>query len=452
MEILEKVENQARTQPHHIALTFNAQHMTYAELENDMKIKSTLFWSIPKHSFVGLVIQNPQTTISLYLALLKRDCVPCVFDYRWTKEQINNLVEKYGIPYLMYEDHHLIHTKANNDKLDFNEDLLHIGFTSGTTRIPKAYYRGEKSWVKSFIENEQLFERAIGTIIAPGPLSHSLSLYACIYALYTGRAFIGQQYFDAENIMKNIQGRLDNIACFLVPTMIQACLSTQICIKGNHYILSTGDKLTLYHRQRVNTFFPNSDLIEFFGTSEASFISYNFNNSAPSESVGKLFQSVKMNVDQPDELGIGVLKIQSELAFSGYVEEGICYYTWIETGDFAFYDNNGYLYLRGRKHDRMIIGGRNVYPSEIENSAQQLHIFDEVIVINETHSKFGEIAVLLYTGDEEVTYKYFKSLMMQRLARYQIPSKIFKVKRMLYTQSGKIARSHMKQYYLKGEL
>ena len=42
--------------------------------------------------------------------------------------------------------------------------------------------------------------------------------------------------------------------------------------------------------------------------------------------------------------------------------------------------------------------------------------------------------------------------MMQRLARYQIPSKIFKVKRMLYTQSGKIARSHMKQYYLKGEL
>lgn len=289
MEILEKVENQARTQPHHIALTFNAQHMTYAELENDMKIKSTLFWSIPKHSFVGLVIQNPQTTISLYLALLKRDCVPCVFDYRWTKEQINNLVEKYGIPYLMYEDHHLIHTKANNDKLDFNEDLLHIGFTSGTTGIPKAYYRGEKSWVKSFIENEQLFERAIGTIIAPGPLSHSLSLYACIYALYTGRAFIGQQYFDAENIMKNIQGRLDNIACFLVPTMIQACLSTQICIKGNHYILSTGDKLTLYHRQRVNTFFPNSDLIEFFGTSEASFISYNFNNSAPSESVGKLF-------------------------------------------------------------------------------------------------------------------------------------------------------------------
>lgn len=220
---------------------------------------------------------------------------------------------------------------------------------------------------------------------------------------------------------------------------------------GNN-ILSTGDKLTLYHRQRVNTFFPNSDLIEFFGTSEASFISYNFNNSAPSESVGKLFQSVKMNVDQPDELGIGVLKIQSELAFSGYVEEGICYYTWIETGDFAFYDNNGYLYLRGRKHDRMIIGGRNVYPSEIENSAQQLHIFDEVIVINETHSKFGEIAVLLYTGDEEVTYKYFKSLMMQRLARYQIPSKIFKVKRMLYTQSGKIARSHMKQYYLKGEL
>ena len=70
----------------------------------------------------------------------------------------------------------------------------------------------------------------------------------------------------------------------------------------------------------------------------------------------------------------------------------------IETGDFASCDAHAHLFLHGRKHDRMIIGGRNVYPFEIEQHAKSINLFKEVVVISEKHSKFGEIAVLLYTG------------------------------------------------------
>lgn len=42
--------------------------------------------------------------------------------------------------------------------------------------------------------------------------------------------------------------------------------------------------------------------------------------------------------------------------------------------------------------------------------------------------------------------------MKHHVARYQIPSKLVKVKHMIYTSSGKIARERMKQCYLKGEL
>lgn len=45
-------------------------------------------------------------------------------------------------------------------------------------------------------------------------------------------------------------------------------------------IFSTGDKLPYSLRNRVATHFPNATLIEFFGTSEASFISYNYGNEA----------------------------------------------------------------------------------------------------------------------------------------------------------------------------
>ena len=68
------------------------------------------------------------------------------------------------------------------------------------------------------------------------------------------------------------------------------------------------------------------------------------------------------------------------------------------------------------------------------------------------NSRFGEIAILLYTSDRTVSYSYFRTIMKHHVARYQIPSKLVKVKRMIYTSSGKIARERMKQCYLKGEL
>ena len=74
-----------------------------------------------------------------------------------------------------------------------SHNVIHIGFTSGTTGLPKAFYRNEHSWIVSFKENEKLLQHCEETIVAPGPLSHSLSLYACIYALSTGKTFIGQK-------------------------------------------------------------------------------------------------------------------------------------------------------------------------------------------------------------------------------------------------------------------
>ncbi len=452
LEILEKIENHAKKQPHQVALRFDEQALTYDELIKELNNKSDLFSNIPKHSIVGLVTRHPQKAMIIYLALLKSECVPCIFDDRWSSVQTFNLVEKYGVQYLMEEEDLSIHNVTQKDNFKDDDDLLHIAFTSGTTGLPKAYYRGKLSWIKSFSKNDQLFDRMINTVVAPGPLSHSLSLYACIYALYTGRTFIGQRYFEAKRLMQTIQHQKVNTACFMVPTMIQACVATQILIEGKHYILSTGDKLGLHIRQRIQQCFPKSDLIEFFGTSEASFISYNFNNSAPLESVGKLFHNVHVNIEQPDVSGIGLLKIRSDMSFGGYVDEDFSDDSWIETGDFASCDAHAHLFLHGRKHDRMIIGGRNVYPFEIEQHAKSINLFKEVVVISEKHSKFGEIAVLLYTGDDTVRYNDFRKIMKHHVARYQIPSKLVKVKRMVYTSSGKIARERMKQCYLKGEL
>ena len=77
---------------------------------------------------------------------------------------------------------------------------------------------------------------------------------------------------------------------------------------------------------------------------------------------------------------------------------------------------------------------------------------DEALVIGIPHAKFGEIAILLYSGKVQLNYRQIKSFLMKQLSRQEVPSKLKKIDHMIYTESGKIARKKMKNKFINGEL
>lgn len=156
-------------------------------------------------------------------------------------------------------------------------------------------------------------------------------------------------------------------------------------------ILNSDLKLSSTLFEQIAKNFRHTNIIEFFGTSEASFISYNINRKASVDSVGYIFQN-----------------------------------------------------------ERLIIGGKNVHPQVIEQMIKNIDGVEEVMVIGEPHPRFGEIAVLLYTGSIELEYQTVRQHIMKVLSRYDVPSKLIKVDRMQYTQSGKVARNKMRTAYVKG--
>ena len=84
-------------------------------------------------------------------------------DNKWSRDTIDKLIENYHIEYITTAVGKFKRTtsfgtfdKYISEQLKV-DDLLHIGYTSGTTGLPKAYYRNEHSWIASYVENENLY-------------------------------------------------------------------------------------------------------------------------------------------------------------------------------------------------------------------------------------------------------------------------------------------------------
>ncbi|WP_254533080.1 class I adenylate-forming enzyme family protein [Natrinema gelatinilyticum] len=63
---------------------------------------------------------------------------------------------------------------------------------------------------------------------------------------------------------------------------------------------------------------------------------------------------------------------------------------WYFTGDLAYKDEDGYIYVEGRKDDMIISGGENIYPTEIENVLLQHDDLEDVAVVSVDHDEWGQ--------------------------------------------------------------
>ncbi len=103
-------------------------------------------------------------------------------------------------------------------------------------------------------------------------------------------------------------------------------------------------------------------------------------------SVGKVFPSVDVVIDQPNEDGIGEIIAKGPNVMLGYYEmpeetEAVLKDGYFHTGDLGRIDKDGFLYITGRKKNVIVLkSGKNVYPEELEALVSRLPYASEVLV------------------------------------------------------------------------
>ncbi|NWD66885.1 long-chain fatty acid--CoA ligase [Pseudomonas gingeri] len=118
---------------------------------------------------------------------------------------------------------------------------------------------------------------------------------------------------------------------------------------------------------------------------------------------------------------------------------------WFKTGDAAFIDREGYLYIVDRWTDMYISGGENVYPAEVESVLVELNGVLQSAVIGIPDARWGQVgkAFIVPRPGQVVTEHSVLSHCRDRLAKFKIPAEIELVETLPMTASGKILKSQL---------
>jgi long-chain acyl-CoA synthetase len=390
---------------------------------------------------VGLVLSNRLEFLEIFLGVTIAGGIAMVFDPKWAPPQMQQAIMRAAPDLLFVEAEWVepigqlfkglplvavpklaegqtsaiavgydqwcqgLHTDLNRQTIDstcfeelsVSDDAFYVGFTSGTTGIPKGVVRSHLSWVNSFAASQAEFGTcAADRILVPGSLTHSLSLYAALECLNAGATLYLLPKFSAKAVVRLLTTQSITVLT-AVPTLLKSIakfiITKSLSCSTLRAVIAGGSKLELSLRSELPLAFPTAEILEYFGALELSFVSLAASREGvPSNSVGRSFHGVELSIRRPQGTGeatageVGWIGVKSQLLSLGYLEteqettyrvlEG-----WATVGDLGWQDANGYLYLTGREQDMIVSGGMNVYPAEIETILRKLPEISEVVVV-----------------------------------------------------------------------
>jgi fatty-acyl-CoA synthase len=122
---------------------------------------------------------------------------------------------------------------------------------------------------------------------------------------------------------------------------------------------------------------------------------------------------------------------------------------WFHTGDVAWEDDEGFLYIVDRVKDMYKSGGENVFPAEVELILASHPAVAEVSVIGVSDEQWGEVglAVVVARTGQELTLESLQEICEGRLARFKQPKHLVVVKELPRNVTGKVAKQTLREMF-----
>lgn len=163
-------------------------------------------------------------------------------------------------------------------------------------------------------------------------------------------------------------------------------------------------------------------------------------------SSGKILPHAKIFIqNEREELlntqQIGTITIQADSLYLGYYPHLFTekQSTSFTTDDLGFFDSQGYLHIVGRHSQKIITGGENVFPAEVEAAILATNLVADVVAIALPDSQWGQVVTAIYVPKNlEVSTTLIQQKIKHQLSKYKQPKHWIKVDNLPRDERGKI--------------
>ncbi|MDQ4095046.1 MAG: AMP-binding protein [Actinomycetota bacterium] len=476
------IGERARSTPDATAIVEGASATTFAELDRRQRLLAGAFKAagIGVRDRIAVYASNRRELLEVTTGALRCAVVPVPVHALLTPAEAAYIIEDSGARWL-FTDRTIDHFPSLERVVTFGdayERLLHesepatladfmlgrpMHYTSGTTGAPKGVWVDPVGDSKaSGISDE--FRRLWGLAdedvhLVCSPLTHSAPHRFAGRTLEAGGSVVVQPRFDPAETLAAIE--LYGISTtFMVPTHLERMLSLEKAALRRHdlstmrMLVHAGSPIREETKRKIIELFPLGSVWEFYGSTEGQ-----VTRISPEEwlqkpgSVGKPTLGVRVSIvnDEgleaaPGEVGDIWVAYDSGERFSYWRDRRKTEAAWSDAmftvGDRGWVDEDGYLFLAGRKNDMIISGGINVYPQEVESALVGHPAVEEAVVYGAPHPEWGQqvCALVVPAYGQPLDPAALTVWLKERLAGYKCPRRIEVVDELPRTPTGKVKR------------
>jgi acyl-CoA synthetase (AMP-forming)/AMP-acid ligase II len=343
-------------------------------------------------------------------------------------------------------------------------DPFAVLLTSGTTGFPKGCLTTHRTFVFHCINNA--IEKGLNVhdrALLSSPIYFNAGRSFTLGMIYYGATVFLHERFNAEQVLRTIEDeRITYVGA--VPTMCERMLQTPgverydtsslrcLAITGGKVHPSVLDGLTNHITPNIYRTYASTDSGQMAISKPADMLR---KPAAAGMPVWCVDLRIVDDEGNPVKVGeVGEIICQSPLASGGYymnpdATEASFRDGWFYTGDLGYFDEEGYLFVAGRKKDMVKSGGISIYPLEIESVLYQHPAVVEAAVIGLPDPQWGEAlkAVIVVKDGAKITGDELAGFCKDRLAPYKVPKSFEFVESLPHTEVGKVNKFKVRDMF-----
>lgn len=473
----------ASDQPDKIALIDGGRTLTWHELEHavDGFAAGVAARSLHPGDRVGLLLPNSIEFVVAYFGVLRAGLVALPLNTAYTAEELGYQLTDSAAALVVTDADHvelaggvdtlvagspewaalLTSDRAAPEVTTGSEDLAVLLYTSGTTGRPKGAMLSHRALLANLAQLAAITPSVVAAddvVLLVLPLFHVYGLNAGLgLTAYVGATGVLADRFDPvetlqlvhDTAVSNIVGAPPMyVAWSMLPALGESLATLRLAVSGAAplppAVLAAVLTSTGHH------------VFEGYGLTETAPVLTTTLCSATAKpgSIGRPIPGVELRLlesgEEVDEGDPGEIVVRGANLFSGYWPDragGPDADGWFSTGDVAYADEDGDLFLVDRVRELILVSGFNVYPREVEDVLVAHPDIEEVAVLGVPHPYTGETvkALVVTRKGAELTADDVIEWGARRLARFKCPTSVDFVDELPHSTTGKVAKGRLRE-------